>query len=515
LKTAEQAGEMTMAAVVGRLAMHGDRTALIAGERIVSYRCLAEDADRLANALLELGIRHGERFAFAFPNGIEIVLCYLACARAGIVGVPLSMRSTPAELAFQLRDSGAVAVAYHERIAAAIEGSGPHPTVLAFSIGPGGNVAATLDELIAGGATGPPAVQPQPDDPFCVMYTGGTTGAPKAAVQTQKSWAACVETVVEEWQLRPEDRHLVVLPMSHVAWFTAAAQLHAGATAILADRWVPDDVLELVERERLTTLNMIPTMLGDLLQAHAADPSRDLSSLRLLTVAGSPTPEEMLHRAHAAFGPIIGNIYGMTETSGPVTYLLPAEMAGERLRSGGRAGRNVELVVLGDAGQVLYGEPGEIALAGPQVSPSYLNQPEESESVRRHGWFLTGDVGYLDDDGFVFVVDRRKDMIISGGYNIYSKEVEEIIYAHPDVVEAAVVGLPDPKWIEAVHAFVVVRAGSSTTADELRDHCRRELAPYKVPKGVHFEEKLPRTSVGKFDKRALRARYSTEPTSVA
>jgi fatty-acyl-CoA synthase len=499
----QERGELTMAAVVEGLSAHGDRTALVAGEETVSYLRLATDANRLANALLGLGVRPGERFAFSFPNSVEMVLCYLACAQAGIVGVPLSQRATQSEVAFELRDAGAVGIAYHESWHDVVEAA--RPPEVAFTLG--GDAFAAL---VRSGSDARPPVRPQPLDPYCVMYTGGTTGTSKAAIQTQQSWAASVETVVAEWRLRPEDRHLIVLPMSHVAWFTAAAQLHAGGLTLLLDRWNAEHVLELVERERVTTLNMIPTMLGDLVEAFGSR-TRDLSSLRLLTVAGSAMPEELFHRASAVFGPIIGNIYGMTESSGPVSYLHPEDMRAERIRSGGRPGAYVELVILDDDGRVVEGtEVGEIALAGPQIAVSYLNRPEESEAAFRDGRFLTGDVGFVDEDGFVFIVDRRKDMIKSGGLNVYPKEIEEILYTHPDVVEAAVLGMPDPRWIEAVHAFVVVREGARVTVDDLRAHCRAQLAPYKVPKDVHFEQKLPRTAVGKFDKRALRANAAPE-----
>lgn len=503
---------MTLAAAIERLPSHGERVALVAGETSVTFRRLAGDVHRLANALVGLGVAPGERFAFSFPNGVEMVLCYLACARAGIVAVPLSERMTPDELASQLRDSGALGIAYHEARAEVVEAGVAQAGGLAFVISGDGSSGLSFGELLERASDTPPPVRPEPGDPFCIMYTGGTTGESKAAVQTQQSWAACLETVVEQWRLRPGDRHLVVLPMSHVAWFSTAAHLHAGATAFLLDRWDPELVLELVERERVTTLNMIPTMLGDLVEASSTR-RRDLSSLRQLTVAGSAMPEELFHRARAAFGNVIGNIYGMTETSGPVSYLLPEDMVAERIRSGGRPGKYVELVILDDDGRAVGGTgTGEIALGGPQVTTGYFNRPEETEAAFRRGYFLTGDIGFIDDERFVFIVDRRKDMIKSGGLNVYPKEVEEALYTHPDVVEAAVVGLPDPRWIEAVHAFVVTRAGSVVSAEDLRAHCRERLSPYKIPKAIHFDEKLPRTTVGKFDKRALRA--LVEPTLI-
>ncbi len=373
-----------------------------------------------------------------------------------------------------------------------------------------------LAGLTAAASPEPPRVELGPDDPFCVMYTGGTTGIAKAAVQTQSSWAACVETVVDMWGLTPEDRHVIVLPMSHVAWFTCAAHLHAGARVTVMPQWDPAAVLRTVAEERTTTLNMIPTMLGDLLGAVERAGETDLSSLRLLTVAGSSMPLEMFHRGRRAFGAIIGNIYGMTESSGPVTYLLPQDMREETILSGGRPGKYVELAVLGDDDRPTDGtEPGEIGLRGPQMTTGYLDRPEETAVALQGGWFHTGDIGYVDADGFVYIVDRKKDMIKSGGFNVYPKEVEEVLYRHPDVTEAAVIGLPDPRWIEAVHAVVVVREDAVVDAGALLEHCRGELSGYKVPKAIHLADSLPRTLVGKFDKRALRRRYTEQPASAA
>lgn len=490
----------TLAAAFASLAARGDHTALIGVEGAVSYAALSARANRLANALIDAGVEPGDRFAFALSNCPRIIECYIACARSGIVAAPLSLRLTASEFAFQLRDCGAVGLLYGEAASELVAEARPELD-LAFLAGPD-------DTLLAHGRDGECGRAPKPGDAYCIMYTGGTTGTSKATVQTQRSWAACVESVAEKWTLRPHDRHLVALPMSHVAWFSAAAQLYAGGTAILLDKWDPALALDLVERERVTTLNMIPTMLGDLIQAKSDGRPRDLSSLRQLTVAGSTMPEEMYRRARDAFGPIIGNIYGMTETSGPVTYALPTEMEGRRVRCVGRPAKSVELAILAEDGEAACGESGEIALRGPQVTPGYLNRPTETELAFRDGWFLTGDVGYVDPEGFVYVLDRSKDMIKSGGLNVYPREVEEVLYAHPDVVEAAVIGVADTKWIEAVHAVVVVRAASSVSESEIIAHCRAHLAGHKTPKAVHFREAIPRTPVGKFDKKKLRADYA-------
>jgi acyl-CoA synthetase (AMP-forming)/AMP-acid ligase II len=504
--------EFTMAGMMSVLASRGERLALETTEGQVSYQELSGRGDRLARALLDLGVKRGERFAFALPNGARIVECYLACARSGIVAVPLSERLSDAEFIYEVDDAEAVALLYAVGARRLVEATrGRLPSVRWLISDADQESELSVSALTARVSDAVLDVHPQPQDIFSVMYTGGTTGLSKAALHTQQSWAASLLTTVEEWRLNEDDRHLVVLPMSHVSWFSTASVLLAGGTAYLHQGWDPAAVVEAVERERITTLNMIPTMLGDLLEAIAARRDSDLSSLRLVTVAGSPMPPEMYRRAHSILGPIVGNIYGLTETSGPVTYLLPEDLNDSRLRSGGRAGRFVQLAILGEEGEVTDGSrPGEIALRGPQITVGYLNRPEESEQAFRNTWFLTGDIGHIDQDGFVYIVDRRKDMVKSGGYNVYPKEVEEVIYTHPDVLEAAVFGVPDPRWIEAVHGAVVIQPGAALTEDLLRAYCRNELPGYKVPKVIHFERELPRTPVGKFDKANLKRRYEKD-----
>jgi len=500
----------TLAEAMSGLAARGEAVALRWEGGQVSYAELSRRADRLASALLGVGLAPGDRFAFLLPNGSRITECYLACARTGIVAVPLSDRATLAELAHQLTDSGARTLLY----------MGARAEVVAEL--PGAGVA--LDRLIAveptagrddyeallAGADGVVDVPPPaPESLFAVMYTGGTTGVSKAAEQTQQSWAYSLRSVAEAWGLGPEDRHLAVLPMDHVSWFSTASVLLVGGEVWVEAGWDPDRVLAIVERHRVTTLNMIPTMFGDFLETLARAAAPKLDSIRLVTVAGSPMPVEMYQRGEALLGSVMGCIYGMTESSGPVTFLLPADLSVERLRSGGKPGRGVELTILDEDGRPTDGaEPGEIGLRGPQMTSGYLNRPEATAEAFRDGWFLSGDIGRIDGDGFLYIVDRSKDMIKSGGFNVYPKEVEDVLYASGEVLEVAVIGLPDPRWIEAVNAVVVLRPEAEMGPDELRAYCRERLPGYKVPKVVHLERVLPRTKVGKFDKRELRRRYS-------
>jgi acyl-CoA synthetase (AMP-forming)/AMP-acid ligase II len=504
--------DLVMGRLMADIAVYGDRPALVFPDGQMSYAELSADSNRLANALTKLGLVPGDRFAFLLPNDERIVCCYLACAKSGVVGVPLGTRLTPDDLVHQLNDSGAVTVLYAsewESVMSDLRGRAPNVTCWISENG--SERAERYDALLRDAEDGAPGYEPQGDDPFCVMYTGGTTGVSKAAIQTQRGWAACVLDTVEQLGISSSDRHAVVLPMTHAAWFTVAAHLHAGATTHILPRWDPEAMLDLVQQERLTKLHMIPSLLGDLL---ALDPSGlDLSHIGLITLAGSPIPAEMYRRARDVFGAVIGNIYGLTEASGPVTYLMPRDMADTRIHSAGRPGRYSEVLIADETGNPLKANAvGEVLLRGPQITPGYLNRPDENQNAFIGDYFCTGDIGYLDEEGFLFIIDRKKDMIKTGGLNVYPKEIEDVLYDNPGVLEAAVIGVPHPRWIEAVVAVVTLddRPGSATP-DDLEAACRRRLSGYKVPKSIYVLDALPRTLFGKFDKLALREKYSALP----
>ncbi|WP_167042354.1 AMP-binding protein [Salinibacterium sp. ZJ454] len=507
--------ELSMGRLMAELSRHGDRPALAWPGGELSYNDLLARSRRLADALRGLGLRPGQAVAFLLPNSDTIVTCYVACALSGFVGVPLGTRLKADDFVHQLADSSVLAVVFAEEFAETVSELRTRSPQVQHWIAAGAcsrsSVAGAplFEELLAAASDAPPDHTPAPRDPFCVMYTGGTTGASKAAVQTHQGWASCVLDTVEELGYEAGDRHVAVLPMTHAAWFTVAAMLHAGGLTHILPRWNAAEMLQLVQRERLTKLHVIPSLLGDLLAVPEID-TTELSSVQLLTLAGSPIPLEMYRRATALFGPIIGNIYGLTEAAGPVTYLMPRELDEKTLPSVGHVGRYCEVgIVDDDALLVEAGTVGEVVLRGPQVTPGYLNRPEENQKAFRDGWFFTGDLGYLDDSSFLFVIDRKKDMIKTGGLNVYPKEIEEVLYAQAGVREAAVVGVPHPRWIESVVAVVVVDPGQyGPTPDELESACRRLLAGYKVPKEIHLLESLPRTRFGKFDKVALRKAFS-------
>lgn len=475
-------------------------TALLAQDTQLSFGDLDRQANRLGQALLALGLKPGDLFAFLLPNGPEILLAYIACARTGIVGLPLSQRITRPELFYQLRHAQAKAIWCDPGYGHLLPESDQERSGLLVEHWLGADLLLQMSNTPAM----PPPAPTDETSPYCVMFTGGTTGTSKAAVLSHRSWRCVFETSIAQWGLNAQDRHLIALPMSHAAWYTAGASLLAGGRVTLVRQWDPQHVLELIEAHRITTLNMIPTMLNDLIHAQRVC-RRDVSSVRLLTVAGSVLPAATYQQARDIFGEVIGNVYGLTELAGPVTFLLPEHMRLGKFNSVGKVGAFVDMALLDEQGYPVQGEcRGELGLAGPQVTLGYLNAEEETRLAFKGRWFCTGDIAEVDDDGFLYIVDRKKDMVKTGGFNVYPSEVEQVLYHHPQVLEAAVIGLPDEKWSEAVHAVVVAKPGAPVTAEELIEHCRHQMAGYKAPKAVHFMEHLPRTRFGKFDKALLR-----------
>lgn len=504
-ETVGRGGIPTFAEAMASIGRHGRATALVDASGQVSFEDLAERSDRVARAFFAAGLNPRTVVGLIVSNSIELVVCYLACAKSGVVALPLPLRGTATEIARQLHDARAVGLIFgleHQEAATEVCGDLPgfgQVTNVSLDSGAVQLFASCVGET----DVSLESVRPGPKDAFAVMFTGGTTGPPKAAVQTQAAWGNCVRSVSSGWELCSSDRHLVVLPMMYVAWFSVAAHLYAGATTYIQSRWDPEEVLEVVGSKEVTTLNVVPTMLRDLIDAWS-EQRFDVKHLRLLSVAGSVLPEEMYRQARTLFGPCVGSIYGLTETSGPVTFLHPQEVTGGRIQSAGRPGAGVDIAVLDSKGEPRYdGETGEVGLGGPQVTPGYMDRPKDNKSAFAGRWFLTGDIGRFDEDGFLYIVGRSKDLIKTGGFNVFPREVEEALYRHRDVAEVAVVGAPDPRWVESVTAVVVLRASAVASPESLLEHCRAELPGYKVPKTVCFWKALPRTANGKHDKRRI------------
>ncbi|MFD7818120.1 long-chain fatty acid--CoA ligase [Streptomyces sp. NPDC059785] len=480
------------------------RTALIHEDTSLTYAGLHTRTTRLAHALRALGVRRGDRVAFLGPNHPAFLETLFAAGVLGAVFVPLNPRLAGPEIAYQLRDSGAKALIHAPSSAALVAGLPGHADVRTYI-----EVGAEYEELIAA-ADGEPVDQTVAADDTClIMYTSGTTGRPKGAMLTHANLIWNAVNVLVDHDLAADERALVSAPLFHTAGLNMLTLpvLLKGGTCVLAASFDPGGTLDLVERHRITFMFGVPTMF-DQVARHPRWAAADLSSLRLLTCGGSPVPTPLI-AAYQRRGLTFLQGYGMTEAA-PGTLFLDAEHAVAKAGSAGVPHFFSDVrVVRPDLTPAAPGETGEVIVRGPHVMPGYWGLPEETAAVFADGWFRSGDAARVDEDGYVFIVDRIKDMIISGGENIYPAEVEDLLLAHPDVVECAVIGVPDDKWGEVPRAVVVLRDGAEPDPDGLLASLAGRLARYKIPKSVVVADALPRTASGKLLKSRVRTRYGT------
>jgi acyl-CoA synthetase (AMP-forming)/AMP-acid ligase II len=495
---------------------HPRRDAIIFEGRRVSHAEFSARAFRLAQALLARGLRAQERIAVLAPNCPEYLEIFGACESANLVVVNMNWRLSAHELIDICRDCEPAALIFHEQfndLAGALLAA---VSTFRFSlaIGVAHHGADTYEAFSVGLPAVPPEVPIDASDIAYLIYTSGTTGRPKGVMLSHAAIVESARCISHEGGARATDVMLIVMPLFHIGGrIEQLAFAILGATIVLHANFDPAAILRSIETEHVTSAHLAPIMVQRLLD-HPALPSTDLSRMRCIHYASAPMPVPILRRAIAAFGPILTQIYGMTECI-VASLLTPAQHALEgaeaeiqRLASAGQAFLGCRIrVVRPDGSDAATGEIGEILVRGPGIMSGYWNNTSATMTTLRDGWMYTGDVGYLDADNFVFVVDRKKDMIISGGENIYSWEVEEVLRTHPSVAEVAVIGVPDAEWGESVKAFVVRRSGANGSADELINHCRSLIASYKKPRSVEFVDVLPRLFNGKIDKKALRAPF--------
>ena len=492
-------------------ARYGDRPALRFGERVWRYRDLDAAADRIAQRLHALGLVRGDRIAAYGRNSDAYLLLWLGCARAGLVHVPINYALTGGELSYIVEQSGARAVIAEAALEANLAPVKALGAVRLFGRFEGGGA---LDVLAA--AQEPAAAAhdlPVDDDDIAqIIYTSGTTALPKGAVLTHHAILTQYQSCIYDLEFHGEDKALAALPLYHVAQmhcFTMP-QLLVGAATVLITAPVPEQVLALIEQHRITSFFAPPTVWISLLR-HADFDKRDLGSLVNLYYGASIMPVPVLHELRARLPKVRAfNCYGQTEIAPLATVLRPEEHD-DRPASCGRPVLNVETrIVDPEMRDVAPGEQGEIVHRSPHLLREYWNKPAETADAFVGGWFHSGDVGYRDEAGYIYVIDRIKDVINTGGVLVASREVEEALFTHPAVSEVAVIALPDPKWVEAVTAVVVLRAGMRATEAELIAHARQHLAPFKLPKRVIFTDNLPRNTAGKLLKRELRKVYAAE-----
>ncbi|MGW1675375.1 long-chain-fatty-acid--CoA ligase [Streptomyces sp. NPDC002324] len=489
--------------------------AAIAGDRIRTFDSLHERVARFAGALKAVGVEAGDRVAILSLNSDRYIEYLFAVPWAGGVLNPVNIRWSPAEIAYSLDDSGSAVLLVDDMFAKMLPALRGRSTALRTVIhcgdGPTPDGALSYEELLA--AAEPVAdARRSGDDLAGVFYTGGTTGRPKGVMLSHSNLvSAGLGGLVSGTLFRhgEQPRVLHAAPMFHLADFMLLVMTNIfGGTNVTMPAFDPQQTIAAIEKYRITETLLVPTMIQMLVsQPGIAD--ADLGSLRTVLYGASPMPDALLVRAKQALPHTdFVQAYGMTESSGLGTILSAADHGDPvRRRSGGRPSVSSEIVIVGpDGAELPAGEVGEITVRGSQVMRGYWNKPEETTAVLRDGWLHTGDAGYMDDEGYVFIVDRLKDMIISGGENVYSAEVENAVSRHPAVAVCAVIGIPDERWGERVHAVVVRKPGATVTADEIRATAHELIAGYKCPRSVEFADSLPVSGAGKILKRELRDR---------
>ncbi|HEY7050093.1 MAG TPA: long-chain fatty acid--CoA ligase [Jatrophihabitantaceae bacterium] len=481
-------------------AAHPDRVAIRLGEDTLSYRDLDDASARVAGLLTARNVGPGDPVAIMLPNVPEFAVVYFGVLRSGGVVVPMNPLLKAREVAYYLGDAGASVIFAWPTAAAEAEVGAKESDAEAIVVEP-----ATFADLLAAATPAPEVVDRAGADTAVILYTSGTTGRPKGAELTHDNLIKNAEVTGRDLlQIGADDVIFGGLPLFHSFGQTCTLNtaVAAGASLTVLPRFDPAQALRMLADHHATVFAGVPTMYSALL--HVADrDDYDVSALRVCVSGGAAMPVEVLRRFEDAFGCIVLEGYGLSETSPVASFNRP-----DRTRKPGSIGtpvRGVEMRVVNEAGDPLpQGDVGEIAIRGHNIMKGYWHKPDATaNAIDAEGWFRTGDVGRVDEDGYYYIVDRKKDLIIRGGYNVYPREIEEVLYEHPAVAEAAVIGMPHGELGEEVGAAVVLRPGMSVTADELRAFVKARVAAYKYPRRVWFVEALPKGPTGKILKREI------------
>ena len=502
------------------------REALVFEERRNTYQQLADRVNRLANALADLGVKAGDRVALLHVNCHQYIEAYFATAKLDAIFVPLNFRAKADELTHMLHDASPRVLLAGERYVASVNTLRPrlpgveHYVALESPSGQGWHFHEDLLSLASDADLTFP--QASDEDTTVLMYTAGTTGMPKGVMLSHNSFSSYILSQVTPADPDIEERNLLTVPLYHIAGLQAAlAAVYGGRTLIIQRQFEPKEWMELVEREGANRAMVVPTMLQQLMD-HPDFHRHNLSSLEVITYGASSMPLEVIKQAIREFpGTRFINAFGQTETASTITMLPPQDHVLEgspqeiekklkRLTSIGRPLEDVEVLIADEEGrEVPVGQVGEIVARGERLMKGYWHQQETTTQRVRGGWLYTGDLGYSDEDGYIYLAGRAKDFIKRGGEMISPEEVEQVLHSHPQVQEAAIIGIPDAQWGERVRAIVVPKPGHHPSEEEIIEYCHQRLASYKRPESVVFAEELPRGPLDKVLKRVLRKQYGS------
>ncbi|MFL1456238.1 AMP-binding protein [Marinobacter sp. GN3S48] len=507
---------MNLGRFISRSARYWPTAPAVADSRgSITYDELDQRSSQLANALLGLGLEPGDRVAMYSLNRKELVEIEVALYKAGLVKAPLNARLSLDEAIHVLEDADARVLIVGPEHAEQVQDQQADLPSIEHIVVIGKSGSTHYEGLLAEGAPNSPDIELDPDAPAVLHYTSGSSGRLKAAVQTFGNRMALIRKSLMLPEARSNDVEKVahVGPVTHASGMQIMPVLFNGGCNYLVDRFDIDSLLATIEREKITRFFAVPTMIYRLLDAQQGG-KYDLSSLNRITYGAAPMAPARLREAIDAFGPIFMQGYGAGETTSTITTLLTSDhIRGladkpELLASCGRAFGESDVIIADDAGNpVATGKPGEILVRGPDVMQGYWRAPDLTAEVMKDGWYHTGDIATADEEGFFYIIDRKKDMIISGGFNVYPAEVESVLFDHPAVSECCVVGVPDEEWGESITALVVPKPGASVSENELATFCAARLARFKKPRSIQFTEELPKNPNGKVARRLVREKY--------
>lgn len=495
-----------------------DKTALVFRDNRMTYAELNRRVNCLANSLLKMGLAKGDRVAVLVHNCPEFIEAYFACARSGGIFVPINnllKRKELVQIFDYIEPRFLIFAPEFSEVVQSIS-SEMKSTEFFIALDSDSGNSTRYDDLVGTGESTEPNVTISDDDLISIFLTSGTTGRPKGAMRTHRHDLINMMSSALEIGIRYDDRALLLFPFYHVTFADNLRHILMSNTIVIRREgsFDPKEILELLSKEGITTCQFVPTMINAMLQVEDIEKC-DLSRFRLLSYAASPMPVELLKKAMSRFKCQFCQLYGQTET-GPCTAALRPEdhvLEGSeeqiaRLASAGKPVVDYEMRIVDvDGNDVAVGEVGEIIVRSEAMTLGYWRLPEETARTIQNGWLYTGDFGKFDEGGYVYIVDRKHDMIISGGKNIYPREIEEVIYTHEAVLETAVIGVPDDYWGESVKAFVVLKDGMRASEEEIINLCKENIASYKKPRSVEFVQQLPKSPTGKILKRVIREQY--------
>lgn len=492
-----------------------DNTVLVYEDNKLTARELVERIYRVANSLLDLGLQKGDRVGVLLNNCHQCVECFFGIQCAGLVLVPLNARNSVAEHLYIIENSEAKAIFIGEEfvkeIRSAIEKT-ENTNILIKVTGEEQKSVYDYEKLLASASADEPSIEIHEHDVSSLRYTSGTTGRPKGVIHNHRNYATMLFNIlISGFTINEGDTIALMGPVTHASGSMILPHIISGARVIILSGFDLKKILELIQKERINTLYLVPTMIVMLLN-HPNVKDYDLSSLRTIRYGASPIAPDILKKGIEVFGDVFIQGYGLTEGSMPVTILTKkdhlldgSKRSLERLLSIGKETLATKVGIMDGNGNLLPpGEIGEIVIQSDQNMQGYWKNPEATKEAFKYGWMHTRDMGRSDEEGYFYLVDRKEDMIISGGFNIYPKEVEDVLYKHPAVLEAAVFGIPDDVWGESVMAVVSTRKNKKVTDMEIIDFCKKYLSSYKKPKTVEFIDEIPKTAVGKISRKTLK-----------